>query len=78
MTAASYFQGRLDASILLMEAATDPCVRKAHEGFVTGYRARLAESRLAAATPYKPIGQSRITLASGMRRHDRQSLVKPR
>lgn len=77
MTAASYFQRRLDASIRLMETATDPCVRKAHEGFVTGYRARLAESRLA-ATPYQPIGQSRDTLASGMRRHNRQSLVKPR
>ena len=76
MTATSYFQSRLDASIRLMEAATDPCVRKAHEGFVIRYRARLAESRIA-ATPYQPAGRSGTTFASGMRRLDRVSPAKP-
>ncbi|WP_162232712.1 hypothetical protein [Sphingomonas sanxanigenens] len=77
MTTSSYLEGRLDASIRLMEAAVDPCVRKAHEGFVTRYRARLAESRIPVA-PYQPAGQSGATYASGMRRVNRGSTTRPR
>ncbi|MGF7152255.1 hypothetical protein FHS96_005926 [Sphingomonas zeicaulis] len=77
MNATIYFQDRLDASIRLMKAASDPCVRKAHEGFVEGYRARLAESRIP-VKPYQPAGRDGAAHASGMRRRDRGSSGGPR
>jgi hypothetical protein len=34
----TYFEGRLKASIAMLNAATDPCARVAHRGLVEGYR----------------------------------------
>ncbi len=49
MDAAAYFESRLTASMDMMNATSDPCARKAHEGLVKGYRALVADhSRLAA------------------------------
>jgi hypothetical protein len=35
---ATYFEGRLKASIVMLNAATDPGARVAHRGLVEGYR----------------------------------------
>jgi hypothetical protein len=41
----TYFERRLKASTRMMDAATDPCARKAHKGLVDAYRARIAAGR---------------------------------
>ncbi len=40
MKASTYFECRLQASIAMMEPASDPCALKAHEGLANGYRAQ--------------------------------------
>ena len=52
---ATYFEGRLKASIAMLNAATDPCARAAHKGLIEGYRklvlATLSETERRSATP---------------------------
>jgi len=45
----TYFERRLKASMRMMDAAADPCARKAHQGLADGYRARIAAGRAALA-----------------------------
>jgi hypothetical protein len=42
-----YFEGRLSASLKLMDAATDSCAQRVHAGMVKGYRSTIASLRAA-------------------------------
>jgi hypothetical protein len=43
---ATYFEGRLKASIAMLNVATDPCARAAHRGLVEGYRKLVYASQI--------------------------------